>query len=122
MKTMVFEFKTPGPGDLVIINACAPRGGKISCKRKILGGGKKPITDGDGFITGYEEIPPDDCRAIAHDLAGQISKEWMPECVKAKVQPKDGSLIINCTDLFSDVNFSSEVHGEGGTVIEMTEF
>ena len=120
MKTLVFEFKTPGAGDLVIINASAARGGKISCKRKISGGGKRPLVDAEGLITSYEDVPADDGKAIAHDLAGQISREWMPECVQAKV--KDNSLVVNCTDLFTDVTFTTEVQGNGGTEITMLEF
>ena len=122
MKTMVFEFSNPGPGDLVIINAEAPGGGKNSVKYKVLGARVRPQMDEDGFIVSTEQLPQDDPKAIAHILCGQISKEWMADCVRAKVKPDSGVLVVNCTDLFSNVKFSTEVHGEGGTTVTMSEF
>jgi len=122
MKTVVVEIQTPGAGDLVILNAEHPKGGKISVKRKLLGARKRPTLDEGGFVVGVEELPADDQRAIASDFAQQITKDWMKECVQAKVKPDTGALIINCTDLFSDVLFTTEVHGDAGTIATLNEF
>ncbi len=122
MKTMVFDIQDPAAGDMVIINASAPKGGKISAKYIVLGARVKPVLDDGGFIVRTDQLPADTGKDIAANLSAQINSGWMPECVKAKVKPETGVLILNCTDLFTDVIFTSEVHGEGGTKVVMSEF
>lgn len=122
MKTVLFEFEDVTPGDLLILNASDPRGGKTHVKRKILGARQRPVLDADGFIASTETLPADDSGVIARDFRDQIKKDWMPECIEARVKDGTGVLILQCTDVFSNVVFSTEVQGEGATKVKMTEY
>jgi len=120
VKTLVFKVKAVAPGDLIIINACAPRGGKSSAKYKVKGKTMRPIMNGDGDVIGTEPNPPDTPHSVCLALQQDAKLSFMPEAVDIAV--KDDQLIFRCTGPYSDVNFSSEVHGEGGSEVECMEF
>lgn len=122
MKTVVFEIKAPVDGDLVILNAEDRRGGKSSVKHRVLGARQLPKLDDDGFVTGTVDIPAQTPRDVALALADQINRDWMPECARARVKDDTGALIVNCSDLYAYVDFTTEVHGTGGTTVGMTEY
>lgn len=122
MKSVILEIKNPADGDLVIINAEAPGGGKISAKHRIVGARRRPLLDEQGFATEVKDVAPETAQDVATSLAAQISKEWMPETVKAYAKPNTNMLVINCSDLFSDVAITTEVHGAGGTQISQMVF
>jgi hypothetical protein len=120
MRTILVHIKNPTPGDLVIVNACHAKGGKDSAKYKIRGPWKQvtKITD-DGTILETQDVSQDNATVIADQLMQQINKDWLPECVQAKV--KNDFLVINCTDLYDAVTITAEVHGDG-TVTELVEY
>lgn len=122
MKTVVIDIKDPVEGDLVIVNYCSPRGGKTSAKHAVAGVRKRPQLDAEGFATLVETVPAETARDVAQALVGQISKEWPTEGFQAGVKDDTGALVIKCADVVSDVIFSVEVAGEGGTTFSMMEF
>lgn len=120
MKTVLVRIATPGDGDLVIIEAAPAGGGRNGAKHSVKGPRIRPKLDAEGFATDVEDVPADTPQTIATELASQINTEWLPECAQAVA--KDGMLVIKCTDLFSDVTFTTHVQGVAGTTMSMEEF
>lgn len=105
MKTVVISIATPGVGDLLVINACPPGGGKTSAKHHVIDG--------------------DTPRSVAASLAREITQAFMAECIQARAK-ENGDLILSCTDFYDKVAIITEVQGEdggeGGTALTITEF
>jgi hypothetical protein len=95
------DIKTPAAGDLVIVQYRAPRGGRTHVMHRVAA--------------------KETARDVTASLARAINHEWMPEFIQAKVNDK-GSLIVNCADAVSDVTFSHDIEGDGGTQLSMMEF
>lgn len=121
MKTVVFDFRTPAPGDLVIVQYSSPRGGRTHASHRVRGARKNPVLDGDAVV-GLNDIPADTPFDIARALGSEIGRSWMGDCFQAKVKIETGQLIVACSNQVSDVAFSADVEGGGGTTVEVTEF
>lgn len=123
MKTLVIDIRTPADGDEIIIEYRSPRGGKTAVKHRVIGARKKPIIEEDtGLAISMEHVPAQTARDIATALASQINSTWMKEAFQAKTKNDTGSLVVNCHDMVSDVEFSAEVIGAGGTKVEFMVF
>jgi len=120
MKTVLVTIKAPGHNDLLIVEVASAGGGRMGVKHQVKGPRMLPKLDADGFATEVQNVPAETPNDIAVDLAAQINREWLPECVQATA--KDDMLVIKCTDLFSDVIFTTHVQGEGGTTMSIAEF
>jgi hypothetical protein len=122
MKTMVITIADPADGDLVIVNAEAPRGGKTSVKHRVIGARQRPVLDEHGFATSVEDVPAQTARDIAVIMAELLTGGWLPGQMEAKPKGDNGALVVHCTQDFSDLKFSTEVHGDGGTKATLEEF
>lgn len=122
MKTVVFDIKDPTPGDLVVIEVTAHGRGKNNAKHLVMGERSIPKLNEGGFLVGVDTIPPDGPAEVAAGLAACINMECLPECAVASVKASTGFLVVQCTDMFMDTVWTTQVQGPGKTKISITEY
>jgi hypothetical protein len=122
MKTLVIDIKNPMPGDEVIVQYSAPNGGKTAAKHRVLPERYRAVHDEHGIATVAEKIPADTALDVVKALIEQINRTWLSESFHAKLKDDTGSLVVNCQDTVSDVTFSAEVAGNGGTSVNIMVF
>lgn len=129
MRTVMFHFAgEPAPGDLIMLSYSHPvRGGRSTAKYTAKGG------SGYDEIVYDESVPPvasvrhvshapDDLNAIVAALATEImgvQSEWSPGAGDFKASAKGARLVVMCSDLLSDVEFSFAVEGKGTVTCEV---
>lgn len=121
MKTLVIDIRNPADGDEIILQYESPRGGKTAVKHKVVGPRHRPILDDQGLAVSMEPIPAQTPADIATAFGQAINTQWLG-AFRAKVKEGGSSLIVSCQDEVSDVVFSTEVNGTGGTIVDMMEF
>lgn len=120
MKTLVIDIIDPADGDLVIIMYEAARGGRTHVMHRVVGEHQGVRASEDGRVTELFDVPAQTPKDIAEIFAGLINAQWPKEGFNARL--KDGSLVVFCQDMVSDVTFSAEVEGGGGTKVSLKEF
>lgn len=120
MKLVIVEIKDPTPGDVVTVEVTASKRGKNGASHLVRGSWKRPITNEKGEVTGLEDMPAHGPAEVAAGLALCINSECLPECAKACVE--GSRLVVQCSDLFMDTVWTSQVQGKGKTTVTVTEF
>lgn len=120
MKTLAFDIN-PVAGDLLLLQYRSSRGGRTHVAHLVKGERKLPVRGEDDEVIRLDILPPETGKDVALALADQINKTWVREAFTAKVNDK-GTLIVHCNDAVSDVTFSHDIEGKGGSTVTMTEF